>query len=491
MAQAYRDLGEFIKFLEGRGELRRVTAPVTWDLEITEITQRVLREGGPALLFENVEGYGGTPVLINLYGTEQRAAWALGVEKLEELPAQIEKMMAMAQGGPPEGLMGKLRMLGDLVKLGRIGPRSVEREDAPVQEVIVQGDDVDLLSLPILKTWPQDAGRYITLPLVITKDPDTGTHNLGMYRLQVYDKNTTGMHWQTHKVGTQHERASAERGAGRMEVAVALGGDPALIWAGSAPLPADVSEYVLAGFLRGQPVPVTKGVTVDLDVPAQAEYIIEGYVDPSERRPEGPFGDHTGYYSIQDSYPVFHVTAITHRRNPIYPTIVVGRPPQEDYWMGVATERLFLPLMRLMLPEIVDVHMPAEGVFHNLVLVSIKKEYPGHVQKTVSGMWGLGLMSLARAIAVFDDDVDIHDPSEVVWRLSNNIDPRRDIFFADGPIDDLDVASPTARVGSKIGIDATRKSGDGEMGERQWMPDITMDPAVIERVTRRWQEYGI
>lgn len=491
MAQAFRDLGEFIKFLEGRGELKRITAPVTWDLEITEITQRVLREGGPALLFENVEGYEGMPVLINMYGTEQRAAWALGVEKLDELPAQIEKMMAMAQGGPPEGLMNKLRMLGDLVKLGRIGPRTVEREDAPAQEVIMQGDDVDLLSLPILKTWPQDAGRYITLPLVITKDPDTGTHNLGMYRMQVYDKNTTGMHWQTHKVGTQHERASAERGAGRMEVAVALGGDPALIWAGSAPLPADVSEYVLAGFLRGQPVPVAKGVTVDLDVPAQAEYIIEGYVDPSERRPEGPFGDHTGYYSIQDEYPVFHVTAITHRRNPIYPTIVVGRPPQEDYWMGVATERLFLPLMRLMLPEIVDVHMPAEGVFHNLVLVSIKKEYPGHVQKTVSGMWGLGLMSLARAIAVFDDDVDIHDPSEAVWRLSNNVDPRRDIFFADGPIDDLDVASPTARVGSKIGIDATRKSSEGEMGERQWMPDIVMDDEVIEKVTRRWTEYGI
>ena len=367
MSQAFRDLNDFVRFLEERGELKRIKARVTWDLEITEITQRVLRENGPALLFENVEGYRGTPVLINLYGTEQRAAWALGVEALEELPAKIEKMMEMAQGGPPAGIMNKLRLLGDLVRLGRIGPRNVEREDAPAQEVIMQGDDVDLLSLPILKTWPQDAGRYITLPLVITKDPDTGTHNLGMYRVQVYDKNTTGMHWQTHKVGTQHERATAERGAGRMEVAVALGGDPTLIWAGSAPLPADVSEYVLAGFLRGAPVPVVKGITVDLDVPAQAEYILEGYVDPSERRPEGPFGDHTGYYSVQEPYPVFHVTAITHRRNPIYPTIVVGRPPQEDYWMGVATERLFLPLMRLMLPEIVDVHMPAEGVFHNLV----------------------------------------------------------------------------------------------------------------------------
>ena len=490
MTKAHRDLREFLDFLNARGELKRISAPVSWDLEITEITQRMLQQGGPALLFENVEGYDGIPVLINLYGTEQRAAWALGVDELSELPASIEKMMSIAQGGPPKGLVDKLRMLGDLVKLGRIGPKSVEREDAPVQEVIMQGDDVDLFSMPILKTWPQDAGRYITLPLVITKDPDTGTHNLGMYRMQVYDKNTTGMHWQTHKVGTQHERSAAQRGDGRMDVAVALGGDPTLIWAGSAPLPGDVSEYVLAGFLRGQAVPVVKGVTVDLDVPANAEYILEGYVDPSERRAEGPFGDHTGYYSIQDDYPVFHVTAITRRRNPIYPTIVVGRPPQEDYWMGVATERLFLPLMRLMLPEIVDVHMPAEGVFHNLVLASIKKEYPGHVQKTVSGMWGLGLMSLARAIAVFDDDVDIHDPSEVVWRLSNNVDPRRDIFFADGPIDDLDVASPTARVGSKIGIDATRKSGDGEMGQRQWMPDITMDADIIERVTQRWSEYG-
>ena len=267
MSQSFRDLNDFVRFLEERGELKRIKARVTWDLEITEITQRVLREKGPALLFENVEGYRGTPVLINLYGTEQRAAWALGVEALEELPAKIEKMMEMAQGGPPAGIMNKLRLLGDLVRLGRIGPRLVEREDAPAQEVIMQGDDVDLLSLPILKTWPQDAGRYITLPLVITKDPDTGTHNLGMYRVQVYDKNTTGMHWQTHKVGTQHERATAERGAGRMEVAVALGGDPTLIWAGSAPLPADVSEYVLAGFLRGAPVPVVKGITVDLDVP--------------------------------------------------------------------------------------------------------------------------------------------------------------------------------------------------------------------------------
>ena len=491
MTRKFNNVGDFIAFLEERGELRRIKTSVSWDLEITEITQRILRANGPALLFENVEGHSGTPVVINLFGTAQRMAWALDVEDLNELPAKVEKVMQIAQGGPPSGIMNKLRLLGDLTQLARIGPRRVEREDAPVQEVVLQGDDIDLFSLPILKTWPQDAGRYITLPLVITKDPASGTHNLGMYRMQVYDKNTTGMHWQTHKVGTQHERHAAEAGAERLEVAVALGGDPALIWSGSAPVPADVSEYLLAGFVRGAPVPVVKGVTVDIDVPAQAEYVLEGYVDPSERRPEGPFGDHTGYYSIQEPYPVFHVTAITHRRNPTYPTIVVGRPPQEDYWMGVATERMFLPLIRLMLPEVVDVHMPAEGVFHNLVLVSIKKEYPGQVQKAVSGMWGLGLMSLARAIAVFDDDVDIHDPSEVVWRLSNNVDPRRDIFFSDGPIDDLDVASPTPRVGSKIGIDATRKSATGEMGDRTWMPDITMDDEVIERVTRRWEEYGI
>ncbi len=327
MAQNYRDLGEFITFLEGRGELRRVTAPVTWDLEITEITQRVLREGGPALLFENVEGYEGAPALINLYGTEQRVAWALGVESLDELPASIEKMMAMAQGGPPEGLMGKLRMLGDLVKLGRIGPRRVDREDAPAQEVVMEGDD----GRSPLAAYPQDlaAGRrplHHPAPRHHERPPTPASTTLACTGCRSTTGTQPACTGRRTRLGTQHERASAERGAERMEVAVALGGDPTLIWAGSAPLPADVSEYVLAGFLRGTPVPVVKGVTVDLDVPANAEYILEGYVDPAERRPEGPFGDHTGYYSIQDEYPVFHVTAITRRRKPHLPHHRRGAP---------------------------------------------------------------------------------------------------------------------------------------------------------------------
>jgi 4-hydroxy-3-polyprenylbenzoate decarboxylase len=488
VAHAFRDLREFISFLEKRGDLVRVQTPVTWDLEITEVTQRVLARKGPALLFENVKGYD-VPVLINMYGTQQRAAWALGVEDLDELGARVEKLLGLAQG-PPKGLMNKLKLLSDLAQMARIGPRHVERDDAPVQEVVLTGDQVDLFQLPVLKTWPLDGGRYITLPLVITKDPDTGVHNLGMYRLQVYDRNTTGMHWQTQKVATRHQRLAAQRGMPRMEVAVALGGDPALIWTGSAPLPPDVSEYLLAGFLRERPVPVVKGVTVDLDVPAEAEYVLEGYVDPTEGRLEGPFGDHTGYYSIPEPYPVFHVTAITRRSKPIYPTIVVGRPPQEDYWMGKATERMFLPLIRMMLPEVVDMNMPAEGVFHNLVLVSVKKEYPGHAQKVAHGLWGMGLMALARAIVVLDEDVDVHDLSEVAWRVTGNTDPRRDIFFADGPIDDLDVTAPQARVGSKIGIDATRKA-QSEMGARIWMPDIVMASEVKDLVDNRWKEYGI
>ena len=485
--RSYRDLREFVSLLEDRGQLVRVKAPVSWDLEITEITDRTVKAGGPALLFENVEGYE-TPVLINVFGSEERAAWALGVDRLDDLQGRVEETLRLAQG-PPSGLMDKLKVLGDLARLARIGP--ARAEEPMSQQVVAVGDEVDLLSLPVLKCWPEDAGRYITLPLVITKDPDTGVHNLGMYRMQVFGRNTTGMHWQTHKVGTHHQRLEAERGTGRMDVAVALGADPATVWSGSAPLPPDVSEYLLAGFLRGKPVPVTKGVTVDLDVPAEAEYVLEGYVDPAETRTEGPFGDHTGYYSMDAPYPVFHVTALTRRRDPIYPTIVVGRPIQEDYWMGKATERMFLPLMRMVLPEIVDVNMPAEGIFHNLVIVSMRKEYPGHAQKVAYGLWGLGLMMLARAVVLVDDDTDVHDLSQVAWRVTNNIDGRRDVFFADGPVDDLDVGSPTQKFGSKIGIDATRKT-DAEMRDgKRWMPDIMMTPEVRALVDRRWREYGI
>ena len=482
----FKDLGEFIAFLEGKGELRRVHTPVSCDLEISEIADRVVKRGGPALLFENVTGYD-VPVLINMYGSEQRMAWALGVENLDHLVERVEGLLQLVHG-PPEGWLNKLRTLGQLRKLGSFQPRTIRQ--APCQELVFQGEDVDLLKFPVLKCWPLDAGRFITLPLVITRDPETGVQNYGIYRLQVYDAHTTGMHWQTHKVGTHHYRLSVERGSDRLEVAVALGGDPATIWTGSAPLPPDVDEMAAAGFLREEAVNLVKARTVDLLVPAQAEIVLEGYVIPGEVRLEGPFGDHTGYYSEADEYPVFHVTCITQRRNPIYPTTIVGRPPMEDYWMGKVSERVFLPTIRMILPEVVDINMPAEGVFHNLVIVSIKKEFPGQAHKVMHGLWGLGLMSLAKTIVVVDHFVNVHDPSEVAWRVTNNLDPAQDILFSSGPLDDLDVASPTPKFGSKMGIDATQK-GAMEGRQREWPPDIVMSPEIKELVESKWAEYGI
>ena len=482
----FKDLGEFIVFLEGKGELRRISTPVSCELEISEIADRVVKRGGPALMFENVTGYD-IPVLINMYGSEQRTAWALGVEKLDQLVERVEGLLQLVHG-PPEGLLNKLRTLGQLVQLGSFQPKTVR--NAPCQELVFQGEDADLGKFPVLKCWPLDAGRFITLPLVITRDPETGVQNYGIYRLQVFDARTTGMHWQTHKVGTHHYRLSVEQGLDKLEVAVALGGDPATIWTGSAPLPPDVDEMAAAGFLREEAVDLVKARTVDLLVPAQAEIVLEGYVIPGETRLEGPFGDHTGYYSEADEYPVFHVTCITQRRNPIYPTTIVGRPPMEDYWMGKVSERVFLPTMRMILPEIVDINMPAEGVFHNLVIVSIKKEFPGQARKVMHGLWGLGLMSLAKTIVVVDHFVNVHDPSEVAWRVANNLDPAQDILFSTGPIDDLDVASPTPKIGSKMGIDATLK-GVMEGRPREWPPDIVMSPEIKELVKSKWAEYGI
>ena len=482
----FKDLREYIAFLEGKGDLHRIKSEVTWDLEITGIADRVVKVGGPALLFENVVGYD-IPVLINMFTSDQRMAWALGVESLDPLVERMQGLLRLTQG-PPEGLLNKLRTLGRLVQLGSFQPRTVR--NAPCQEVVLQGEDVDLFKFPILKCWPLDGGRYITLPLVITKDPETGVQNYGIYRMQVFDSRTTGMHWQTHKVGAHHYRVSEAREAEKLEVAVALGGDPATIWTGSAPLPPDVDEMVLAGFIREEAVELVPARTVDLLVPAHAEIIIEGYVTPGEERLEGPFGDHTGYYSMEDPYPVFHVTTITHRRNPIYPTTFVGRPPKEDYWMGKVTERMFLPLIKMVLPEVVDINMPAEGIFHNLALVSIKKEYPGHARKVMFGLWGLGLMSLSKTIVVVDDFVDVQDPSEVAWRVANNLDPGKDLVVVEGPLDDLDVASPTARFGSKLGIDATRK-GPGEGYHRGWPPDIEMSQEIKDLVDRRWAEYGL
>ena len=481
----FKDIRQFIEFLDERGDLKRITAKVDSDLEITEITDRTIKSGGPALLFENVAGYD-TPVAINLMGTHQRTAWALGVEKIDDLTSRVRKLLGLAQG-PPSGLMGKVRALGDLVSVARTQPKIVRR--APCQDEVVTGEDVDLNILPALKCWPDDAGRYITLPLVVSRDPESGRRNVGIYRMQIFDRNTTGMHWQTHKGGAHHYRVGESQRLQKLEVAVALGGDPAAIWSGSMPLPPDMDEFAIAGLIREEPVELVKCKTVDLEVPAHAEYVLEGYVTPGELRPEGPFGDHTGYYSPAEDYPVFHVTTMTHRKNPIYPTTMVGRPPTEDFFMGKAAERIMLPILQMALPEIVDMNMPAEGAFHNLLIVSMRKEYPGHAQKVMHALWGIGLLMLTKTIIVVDHDVNVQDPSEVAWRVTNNINPATDISFAEGPIDDLDHATPIPKFGSKMGIDATAK-GITDGRSRDWPPDIVMSEEIKTLVDRRWKEYG-
>jgi 4-hydroxy-3-polyprenylbenzoate decarboxylase len=479
----FDDLRQFIDFLEERGELRRVKVPVSAELEITEITDRISKsDHNVALLFENVTGYE-VPVLINALGSERRMAWALGLESLDELSARLEKLLAM---DVPHSVLDKLRRLGDLLEVSRYGPKMVKK--APCQEVI-ESENPSLAPFPVLKCWPEDGGPFVTLPLVISRDPASGRRNVGMYRLQVYDERTTGMHWHLHKGGAAHYRHSEGKDE-RLEVAVALGGDPATIYAATAPLPPDIDEFLLAGWLRRAPLELVKCVSVDLEVPAHSEIVLEGYVEPGERRLEGPFGDHTGYYSLADTYPVFHITAITHRTDPIYPATVVGRPPMEDAYLGKATERLFLPLVRLMLPEIVDINMPPEGVFHNLVIVSIKKDYPGQARKAMYGLWGLGQLMFAKNIVVVDEGVNVHDLSEVAWRVTNNIDPRRDVIIVDGPLDALDHAAPQAYYGSKMGIDATAK-GPLDGHPREWPRDIVMSEDVKQLVDKRWEEYGI
>ena len=484
---SFRDVREFVSFLEDRGDLHRIRAPVSRDLEMTEIADRVVKSGGPALYFENVEGFD-VPVVMNLFGSEQRVAWALGVDKLDDLAERTRDLLGILRQGPPAGLGDKLRALGKLAGVARAQPKTVSR--GPCQEVVVTGDDVDLNSLPVIKCWPMDAGRFVTLPLVISRDPGTGRRNVGTYRMQVFDGKTTGMHWQTHKVGANHYRESERRGRERLEVAVAIGADPATMWAGSLPVPPEIDEIMVSGVLRGRPVEMVKCKTVDLEVPARSEFVLEGYVTPGELRSEGPFGDHTGYYSAADDYPVLHLTAITHRRRPIYATTVVGRPPSEDYFMGKASERLMLPALQLTLPEVVDVNFPAEGIFHNLLLVSIRKEYPGHARKVMFALWGLGLLMLTKTIIVVDHDVDVQDLSEVAWRVTANIDPSRDVVFADGPVDDLDHASPSPKFGSKMGIDATAK-GPMDGRAREWPPLIEMTDEVKALVDSRWSEYGI
>jgi 4-hydroxy-3-polyprenylbenzoate decarboxylase len=478
---AFNNLAEFLADLEKEGDLKRISQQVSPRLQITEIADRVMRRQGPALFFERVEG-SEIPLVINLFGSAGRMAKALGCRDLEEIAQRIRALLDLRI---PRGLWGKISAVLPRLKELSSFPSKVVRS-APCQEVVLEGEKADLRRLPVLTCWPQDGGPFITLPLVITKDPDTGTRNVGMYRMQVYDGRTTGMHWHRHKGGAAHFRKHRSRGT-PMEVAVALGGPPALIYAATAPLPEQLEEFAFAGFLQRSPVELVRAKTVDLEVPAEAEIVLEGYVDPAEPlRREGPFGDHTGFYSLPEDYPVFHLKAITMRRNPVYPTTIVGPPPKEDYWLGYATERVFLPLLQWMIPEIVDLHMPAEGVFHNLVFVSIRKQYPGHAYKVMHALWGQGQMMFAKVIVVVDEDVNVQDPKEAWWVALNHIDPQRDILFTRGPLDELDHAGAQPTFGSKMGIDATRKWSE-EGFCRPWPDRIRMTPEVQQQVDRLWE----
>ena len=542
----YRDLREWIKAMDRAGELVRVREEVDPILEITEITDRAsklgkqgAKAGGPALLFEKVKGYPGAQVLMNQFGSEDRMKLALNVDSLDETAERIRSLLGTKT---PEGLLGKLKLLPMLAEVGKFFPKTIAAKDAACKEVVKigkRGDPIDVLEFPVLQCWPMDGGRYITLPLVITRDPKTGKRNMGMYRVQVYDGQTTGMHWQRQKNAAEQlrDRMRAQAGdvaaqvahmaqtaggtvaaskgtqvskarpgapalsqapsatytkqlADRLEVAVAIGTDPATTFSAIVPAPPEVEEYIIAGFLRQKPVELVKCETVDLEVPAHAEIVLEGFVKLDELRTEGPFGDHTGFYTMEDEYPVFHITAITHRKNPIYAATIVGKPPMEDAWMGKAVERIFLPLMKLTLPEIVDINLPAEGVFHNLMIVSIRKSYAGHARKVMNGIWALGQAMFTKCIVVVDEDCDVQDLGEVVLRTANNIDPERDIQFTLGPVDSLDHASRLPNLGSKMGIDATQKWA-AEGFNRVWPPMIAMDAATKARVDAIWDKLKI
>jgi len=481
---AYRDLREFIKRLEKEGELKRISVEVDPQLEITEITDRVSKANGPALLFERPKG-SNMPVLINALGSKRRMAIALEVNAVEDVAARIRGYLDMQS---PQGLFDKLKMLPKLAEIGAFFPKTVK--NGPCKEVIHR-DSFSLFSLPILKCWPQDGGRYITWPLVITKNPENGKRNVGVYRMQVYDERTTGMHWQTQKHGAEHfRRLKAQGKPARMPVAVAIGADPAVAMAGILPIPPDLDEMMFAGFLRRESVEMVPCETCDLEVPANAEIILEGYVDVDEMRTEGPFGDHTGFYSLEGEYPVFHVTCVTHRKDPIYMTTIVGPPPQEDFYIGQAIERVFLPVMKMQFPEIVDVSMPAEGIFHNLMIISIRKSYPGHARKIMNGIWGLGQAMFTKVIVVVDEDVDVQNHQEVVWKALCAIDPERDVQFVMGPVDTLDHAARLQDFGSKMGIDATRK-WESEGFRRRWPDVIAMDSATKQRIDALWSSLGL
>jgi len=475
-----RDLRDWIALLEREGELVRVSAEVDPDLEITEIVDRTVKAGGPALLFENPKG-AAHPLLINQFGTERRMCLALGVERLDDVAQRLEDVIEMQ---PPQGLVEKVKGLRKLKSIADSMPKTVSR--APVHEVVLTGDEIDLGRLPIQRCWPGDPAPFITLPAVITADPRTGTRNVGMYRMQVIDRASTYMHWQIHKDGRADLLAAED---GRIPVAVALGLDPITAYSASAPLPKHIDELMLAGFLRGEPVELVQAKTVDLEVPANAEIVLEGWVSRDELGLEGPFGDHTGYYTAAEPFPVFRLTAMTMRRDAIYPSIVVGKPPQEDAWLGKATERIFLPAIRMTVPEIVDYDLPIAGAFHNCAIVSIRKSFPGHAQKVMHAIWGLGMLSLTKCVIVVDEHVDVHDYAQVTFYVGANVDPKRDVVLSEGPLDHLDHAPEHQFVGGKLGIDATAKLP--EEGAREWPEEIEMSDEVKALVDSRWAEYGI
>jgi 4-hydroxy-3-polyprenylbenzoate decarboxylase len=482
---AYDDLRGFLARLEREGELRRIGVPVDPHLEASEIVQRVLRVSGPALLFERPTR-GSMPLAINLFGTERRMAAALGVDRLDEIG---ERIGALLRPELPVGLGGLREALGKVAQLRAVPPRRVRT--APCQDVVLRGSDVDLDLLPGIQAWPQDGGVFLNLGLTHTKHPVTGARNLGMYRLQKHDARTVGLHWQIHKDSNAHH-AVAERRAERLPVAVAFGCDPAVTYAASAPLPADIDEYLFAGFLRRQRVEMVDCVTVPLQVPANAQVVLEGWLEPGARRPEGPFGDHTGFYTPTEPFPALTVDCLTMQRDPVFQTIVVGRPPQEDGPIGKATERIFLPLIRLTVPDIVDYDLPVEGVFHNCVLVSIEKRYPKHAQKVMNAIWGAGLLSLSKLIVVVDADCDVHDHREVAWRAFGNVDYAHDVLHTVGPVDHLDHASYEQFWGGKLGVDATRKlPTEGYRRAGGWPTEAVMSADVKSLVDSRWREYGL
>lgn len=510
----YRDFQHFLEVLEAKGELRRIQEPISPYLEITEVADRVMKGQGPALVFENPVGPPprlGTsnphsavignasihrtpegnrnyafPVAINTMGSRRRMSLALSCDDYEE---HAERIAALIKPELPKGKVATLQKGWEMLQeLKGVPPRTVSK--AACQEVVQQGDDVDLTQLPVLTCWPEDGGPFITLPLVFTNDPNTGKRNVGMYRIQVHDKNTCGMHWQMHKTGMRQMEDAGVKGQ-NLQVCVVLGGDPAITFSAISPLPPGIDEMLFAGFLRREGVPMVRAITNDIMVPADAEFVIEGYVDPSERRLEGPFGDHTGYYSLAEEFPVLHVTAITRREKAVYPATIVGQPPMEDGWMGKAVERIFLPLIKMSVPEIVDMNLPVEATFHNMAFVSIKKKYPGHAYKVMNAIWGLGGLSFTKFVFIFDEDCDVQNLQEVIFRIGANTDPLRDTLMNKGPVDQLDHASMQEGFGGKIGFDCTHKL-TGENGfDRPYPKLIKMSPDVVKKIDQLWPKLGL